>query len=401
MVTKSVDFYMPEKAVEVIGSVKREKVLEGGRGSGKSYSFADALVVRAARESIRILCTRETQKSIKDSVHKLLSDRIDALGLSSYFIIQKDTITSKKGSSFIFKGLRHNIAEIKSTEGIDICWVEEAEMVSADSWDVLIPTIRKPNSEIWVSFNQEFVNSATRKRFIENPGPFCISAHMTYRDNKYFPEVLRQEMEYDRVNDPEKYDWIWEGGLKKYHDALIFTKMVVEEFETPLAVDLLFGLDFGFANDPMALPRMFIKGRDLFIDYLFYAVGVENTELHAALETIPGIRDGRIRADCSRPETISYLRGYGGPKGDKEGFDVIGEGKLKIEEGIQFMKGFERIVIHPRCKGAIDDFKNYRWKQDKLTKEILPVPVDKSNHVPDAVRYALKPLINVRSWGAG
>jgi phage terminase large subunit len=401
MVTKTVDFYMPDKAVEIIGSDKREKVLEGGRGSGKSYSFADALVVRAAREELRILCTRETQKSIKDSVHKLLSDRISALGLDGYFDIKKDTIRSSTGSEFIFKGLRHNITEIKSTEGIDICWVEEAEKVTADSWDVLIPTIRKEGSEIWVSFNQESKDSATRSRFIENPSPFCISAHMTYRDNKYFPDVLRQEMEYDRVNDPEKYEWVWEGGLKKYHDAVIFTKVFEEEFETPEGVDILFGCDLGFANDPLALVRGFIINRDLFIDYEFYAVGVENTELHAAFNTIPNIREGRIRADCSRPETISYLRGNGGRNGDIEGFDVIGEGKLKIEEGIQYLKGFERIVIHPRCKGTLDDFKNYRWKQDRLTKEILPVPVDKSNHSPDAVRYMLRPLISVKKWGAG
>ena len=214
--------YMPEKALAVIESDKREKVLEGGRGSAKSYSFADALLIRAAYQKIRALCARETQRSIKDSVHKLLCDRITALGLDDYYLIQKDSIMSTSGSEIIFKGLRHNIVEIKSTEGIDICWVEEAEKVSEDSWIVLIPTIRKNGSEIWVSFNQEAKDSATRKRFILNPAPFCISAHLTYRDNEYFPDVLRQEMEYDREVDPEKYEHVWEGGLKKYHEALIF-----------------------------------------------------------------------------------------------------------------------------------------------------------------------------------
>ena len=393
---------MPEKAQRVIGSNKREKVLEGGRGSAKSYSFADALLVKCAFAPLLVLCARETQRSIKDSVHKLLINRINVLGLSDYFKIQRDLITSKCGSEIIFKGLRHNIAEIKSTEGIDICWVEEAEKVSEESWITLIPTIRKEGSEIWISFNQESENSATRERFITNPAPYCISAHLTYRDNKYFPDVLRKLMEYDRVNDPEKYEHVWEGKLKKYHDALIFTKVFKEEFEAPKCVNFYYGCDWGFSNDPMAIARMFIIGRVLYIDYEFYAIGVENTELHAAFETIPEIRHHIVKADCSRPETISYMNDYGGKTGEIEGFDVIGEGKLTIEEGIQFLKSFEKIVIHPRCMGAWDDFSNYRWKQDAKTQEVLTIPVDKSNHVPDLVRYALKQLIKVlKEWGVG
>ncbi|MCP5004359.1 MAG: hypothetical protein GY941_10550 [Planctomycetes bacterium] len=220
------------------------------------------------------------------------------------------------------------------------------------------------------------------------------TAHLTYRDNVFFPEVLRQELEYDREVDPDKYEHVWEGGYKAYHDALIFAgKIFVEDFEAPECVDFYYGLDFGFSNDPMAANRMFIIGDELFIDYGFYARGVDIKEYPAALDTIPGIREGRIRADCSRPESISYLKG--------EGFDIIGEGKLKIEDGITFLRGFRRIVIHSRCVGAIDDFKNYRFKQDKLTGEVLAIIVDKSNHVPDNVRYALRPLIKKkRSWGA-
>lgn len=400
--TKTVDFYMPDKAIEVLSSDNREKVLEGGRGSAKSYSMADAIIVKCASVPLLVLCARETQRSIKDSVHKLLSNRIDALGFTNHFKVQRDSITSTCGSEIIFKGLRHNISEIKSTEGIDICWVEEAEKVSEESWITLIPTIRKEGSEIWISFNQEDEKSATKERFINNPAPYCISAHMTYRDNKHFPDVLRKLMEYDKVNDPEKYEHVWEGKVKKYHDAIIFTKAVQEEFEAPKCVKFYYGCDWGFSNDPMALARMFIIGRVLYIDYCFYAIGVENTELHAAFETVPGIRQHVVRADCSRPETISYMNGYGGKTGEIEGFDVIGEGKLTIEEGIQFMKSFEKIVIHSRCLGAWHDFDNYRWKQDAKTLEVLKIPLDKSNHVPDLVRYALRPLIKVlKEWGCG
>src|SRR3990167_5358556 len=200
--------HMPQKAQEVIASKARNKILFGGRGGGKSYAFADALIGKALYNRLRILCTREMQNSIRDSVHKLLSDRITALGFDDYFVVQKDSIQSRIGSEFIFKGLRHNISEIKSTEGIDICWVEEAERVSENSWTVLIPTIRKENSEIWVSFNPEDENSATYTRFIKNPPPDCKSEHLTYRDNEFFPDVLRREMEYDKRIDPDKYEHV-------------------------------------------------------------------------------------------------------------------------------------------------------------------------------------------------
>ena len=382
---------MPEKAQAVIFSKKREKVLEGGRGSGKSYSFADMLLLRASTEKLRILCTRETQRSIKDSVHRLLSDRIQALKLTEFFKIQRDLITSTTGSDFIFKGLRHNIAEIKSTEGIDICWCEEAEKISEDSWTVLIPTIRKEGSEIWISFNQEDKNSATRNRFVLNPAPHCITAHMTYRDNLYFPEVLRQEMEYDRVNDPAKYDHVWEGGCKEYHDALIFGDRIHKEaFETPTCVVKHYGCDWGFSGAPMAIHSMFILDKDLYIDYEFYAHGIDYDDYVAAFDTIPGIREGRIRADNSQPASISYMK--------RHGFDILGakKGPGSIEDGIKFLRSFRRIVIHERCAGAWDDFSNYRWKQDAQTKEILNIPVDKCNHVPDNVRYALEPMIRMR-----
>ena len=387
---------MPVKAQRVIGSTERFKTLEGGRGSAKSYSFADTLLCRAAYTSLRILCTRETQRSIRDSVHKLLCDRIRALELEDYFIIQKDSIRSACGSEIIFKGLRHNITEIKSTEGIDICWVEEAERISQDSWDVLIPTIRKENSEIWISFNQEDEKSATYNFCIKNPPPNMIVEHLTFRDNKMFPEVLRQEMEYTRQTDPDKYEHVWEGGLKKYHDAVIFAGKIVElDFVTPQCVVHHYGLDWGFSDDPMAGGSLFMLGKSLYIDYELYGRGIEYDEYEEVIDTIPGIRDGRIRADNSQPASIKHVK--------TKGFDILGAKKWpgSIEDGIMFLRSFEHIYIHPRCKGALDDFKNYRFKQDPLTKEVLPIIIDKSNHTPDWVRYALQPLISKKqSWGA-
>ena len=379
---------MPKKAQQVIGSQARYKILYGGRGGGKSYAFADALICKALYNKLRILCTREMQNSIRDSVHKLLSDRITALGFDDYFIVQKDSIVSRIGSEFIFKGLRHNISEIKSTEGIDYCWVEEGERVSENSWQVLIPTVRKENSEIWISFNPESDKSATYTRFIKNPPPNCISAFLTYEDNLYFPEVLRKEMEYDKRVDYEKYLHVWMGQVKRYGAACIFhNKIKIEEFETPIDARFHFGADWGFSNDPTVLGRMFIKDNKLFIDYEFYAVGIEITELERAFDTVPDARKWQIVGDSERPDTISFMA--------RKGFNIKGaqKGKGSVEDGIQFLRGFEAIIIHPRCKGAIGNFTNYKWKQDKITQEVLPIPAEGSDHWPDLARYALESYI--------
>ena len=379
---------MPEKSQRVISAKARYKVLYGGRGSGKSYSFADALVARGAHEKLRILCTRETQNSIRDSVHRLLSDRIHALGYQSYYTIQKDSICSRCGTEIIFKGLRHNISEIKSMEGIDRCWVEEAEKVSEESWTILIPTIRKENSEIWVSFNPEDENSATYKRFIKEPSPDCVSAHLTFDDNEMFPDVLRREMEYDKKVDYEKYEYIWLGKCKRYAHAVIFKNVRVEDFpEPPDTTQFFFGSDFGFSQDPAVIGRMFIVDRTLYIDYEAYGVGIEIDELERFYDSVPQVRKWRIIADSQRPDTISYL--------SNKGFDIIGaeKGKGSVEDGISFLKSFEAIIIHPRCRGAVDNFSNYKWKVDRITNEILPIPAEGSDHWPDAARYALEPYI--------
>lgn len=369
----------------------RYKVLEGGRAGTKSFDVADYLVTKSAYEPLRILCTRETQNSIKDSVHRLLSDRISAIGFDEYFNIQRESITSRIGAEFLFKGLRHNISEIKSTEGIDICWVEEAEKVSDDSWTILIPTVRKEGSEIIVTFNPEDEKSATYKRFILNPPPDCLRAHLTWRDNKFLTETMRKEMEYDRRVDPEKYLHVWEGQVKRYIAACILAhKVKIEEFETPADAEFKFGADWGFSNDPTVLGRMFIKDNKLFIDFEFYAVGVEINELERAFETVPQCRKWRITADSERPDTISYMQ--------RKGFDIVGaeKGAGSVADGIEFLRGFEAIVIHPRCRGAVDNFSNYKWKQDRITSEILPIPADGSDHWPDCARYALEGYIKAK-----
>ncbi len=396
---------IPNKAVPVFQSYSRYKVLRGGRGSGKSHTFARMAIIKAAYYPLRILCTREIQGSIRDSVFRLLVDTIYKLKLQHRFVIQRDIIYSHAGAEFLFKGLQKNISEIKSTEGINICWVEEAEKVSEDGWKNLTPTIREPNSEIWVSFNPEDERSPTYQRFVENVNPNnCLWAELNYDDNPWFPDVLREEMEWDRVNDPEKWEHVWNGKPKKYGQAVIFkNKIRVEDFVTPSGMQFYFGQDYGFSVDPTVCCRCYIHERKLFIDYEAYGHGIEITDLHRFFSKMPDMARWKVRGDSSRPDTISFLSQ---PFTDKDGTRYDGlniiaaeKGAGSVEDGIEFLKGFEAIVIHPRCVGTIKDFQNYRWKEDRHTNEILPIPIDKSNHSPDAIRYALEPYIKKKLSG--
>jgi len=366
---------------------KRYKTFHGGRGGAKSWGLARALVIMAASKRLRVLCTREVQNSIKDSVHKLLKDQIEMLGLNPWFRITNETITSACGSEFLFKGLRFDPLGIKSTEGVDICWVEEAQSVSADSWDILIPTIRKEGSEIWVSFNPGEEKDPTYQRFVVNPPDDSITVEVNYYDNPYLPDTLRKEMEYCKRVDYEAYEHIWLGKPKSISEAVIFKQRYrVEAFPDDLwqqADRLFFGADFGFANDPSTLIRMFMLGTKLYIEYEAYGVGVELDEMAQFYDSIPEARRWPIKADSARPETISHI--------GRQGFSIDAAAKWKgsVEDGITYLKGFEEIIIHERCKHTADEFRLYSYKVDKKTNEILPVIVDAHNHCIDAIRYGL------------
>ena len=377
------------KAFKDLRKPARFKVYYGGRGSGKSWHFARQVLLQGLDKPIRVLCARELQASIRDSVHRLLSDQIEAMGLSGFYEILNTEIKGANGTLFIFEGLRHNITKIKSMEGIDVCWVEEAERVSEDSWKILIPTIRKPASEIWVSFNPEQETDPTYVRFIKNPPPDSIVRKVGYADNPWFPAELRAQMEYDYKVDPDSASHVWGGECKKISDAQVLKgKWVVETFEPKKEwAGPYFGADWGFSQDPTTLVKCWIDGRTLYIEHEAYGVGVEITETPALFDSVEGSRKHVIRADSARPETISYMK--------RAGFNVVAakKGAGSVEEGISFLRSFERIVINPRCKYTQQEARLYSYKVDKLTGDILPVLVDAHNHVIDALRYALEPVI--------
>jgi len=224
----------PEK-LSLLFDKARYKILYGGRGGAKSWGVARALLILGCKSQLRILCAREFQTSIKDSVHKLLSDQIFALGLESFYEITQTNIRGRNGSEFAFVGLKNNVANIKSFEGVDICWVEEAQTVSKTSWNVLIPTIRRESSEIWITFNPELETDETYQRFVVSPPANSFVQKINWSDNPWFPETLDLERLALKQRDPEAYNTVWEGICRVTVDGAIFAKeMQMAELENRL-----------------------------------------------------------------------------------------------------------------------------------------------------------------------
>jgi len=378
----------------------RYKVWFGGRGAGKSWQFARTLILLALLKKIRVGCFRELQNSIRDSVHQVIREQIDMMGYSPYFEVTDKTIRcTLTGSDFIFKGLRANATEIKSTEGIDLAWVEEAQLVSKDSWEILTPTIRKENSEIWVSFNPIDEEDPTYAKFISQTPPEMIRKMVNWHDNPFFNEALNKERRWMEQADPDAYEHVWNGGCRTISDNVIFRgKYVIDVFEAPTNPPperFYFGADFGFANDPATLVRMYITGKapeeELWIEYEAWGVGVELNEMPQLYDSVPGSRVWPILADNSQPQVISYLE-------KQHGFNITAADKWTgcVEDGIAHLKGFKLIHIHQRCIHSAEEARLYSYKRDRLTNEVLPIVLDKWNHIWDAVRYALTGFIQGR-----
>ena len=379
---QAVKLTVPQIFKPLFKGAKRRNFIYGGRGSGKSHAVAQYCLFRAYSEKIKVLCTRELQKSIADSVHALLCDKIEQMGLQDFFTIYKDRIVGANGSVFIFAGVRQNVNEIKSMEGINICWVEEAQSMTRESLDVLIPTIRAEGSVVIFTFNPY---KDTDPVYVEsqNPDENTLCIHANYNDNPFFPEVLRLEMERDKKNDYEKYLWVWEGQCLGLSDAQIFRgKYRVEAFETPKNADFHYGADWGFAQDPTAIIRSFVIGNTLYIDQCAGKVGCDLEDTPALFNEVEGTSIYPIYADSARPETISFMR--------SRRYNVIAADKWagSVEDGIQYLRSFSEIVIHPRCQAVIEEFDLYQYKVDKQTGEVLRIPVDKFNHFIDALRYS-------------
>jgi len=370
-------------------SKKRYKVAYGGRGSGKSYGVAQRFMVFALQmPDARILCTKETQNSLSDSALAILKRVIHDSDLDCMFQPTKHGLKCINGAEFIFRGLQHP-DRIKSLDGISHCWVEEGQKISQEAWDILIPTIREDGSEIWVTFNPDLEDDPAFNNFVLNTRDDVEIELINYQDNPKFPEVLKNEMEYDKANDYDKYLHVWEGHCRTYSDAQVFFgKWRVENYDTPKDVNYYFGADWGFSQDPTTLVRCYIKDRCLYIDREAYGIGVDIDKTPELFNVVPEAVKWPITADSARPETISYMQRHGYPK-----MRSAKKGAGSIEDGIAFLRSFKEIVVHERCKHVADEMKLYSYKTDKLTGEITPNIEDKHNHMIDALRYAVEMIM--------
>ena len=326
------------------------------------------------------------------------------MGLAHKFTIQQQGIFGANGSEFLFVGTGSNPEKVMSMEGIDVAWCEQGERMSARSWEILIPTVRQPGSEIWVTFNPDEENDPTYQRFVVNPPPDCISLEVNWQDNPWFPEELRREKDYLYRVDPEAAAHVWGGQPRTNQSAQILRgKYIVESFTVPAECGErkrdgwdgpYFGADWGFANDPTVLAKCWIRGAKygktqgrLYIEDEAHGIGVEIARTPALFDKIAGARQHLIRADCARPETISHVHNCG--------FRIEAAEKWKgsVEDGIAVLRSFEQIVIHPRCTHAQEEARLWSYRCDRLTGDVLPDLKPGNDHVWDAVRYALGPLV--------
>ncbi len=378
----------PPLAFKPLWQPARYKGAHGGRGSGKSHAFAELLVVRAvSTRGFRAACVREVQKSLKNSVKLLVEDKIKALGVSHLFTILEAEIKTPGGGVIMFQGMQNHTADsIKSLEGFDVAWVEEAQSLSQRSLDLLRPTLRKEGSELWFSWNPgkptDPVDVLLRG---DSPPRNAVVVEVNWNDNPYLPDDLREEQEDDAKRDPDKWAHVWGGKYSLNSETRVFRNWRVEEFDTPKDAVHRFGADWGFAVDPTVLVRCHIDGRKLYVDYEAYKVGCEIDHLPKLFKTIEGADKWLIRADSARPETVSYMK--------RQGFRIISaiKGQGSIEDGIEFLKSFD-IIVHPRCLHVIEELTLFAYKIDEHTGDILPVLSDKDNHTIDALRYALEEL---------
>jgi phage terminase large subunit len=371
-------------------SPARYKVAHGGRGSGKSHFFAEMLVEDALRyPGLRAVCIREVQKSLEQSVKRLIEDKIRALGVGAMFDVKEAEIRTPGGGLIIFQGMQNHTSEsIKSLEGYHRAWVEEAQSLSQRSLDLLRPTIREPGSEIWFSYNPKHDTDPVDVLFRGGecpPGSIVVEAN--WNANPWLPEELKGEKDFDYRRDPDKAAHVWGGAYEFASEARIFRNYRQGTVDVPDNVVWFYGVDWGFSVDPLAGVRFcFPKPHILYVSHEVYEVGVPTERVPSALLQLPGLDKWPSSADNARPESIDYCRRHGISRMRPS---IKGPGS--IEDGITFLQGYD-IVVDPRCPNVLNEFNRYAYKRDRQTEEILPVVEDAWNHAIDALRYACERL---------
>jgi len=398
----NVNLEMPPKLIPVFTDDVRYRGAYGGRGSAKTRTFAKMSAVRGymlaeSGKSGVILCCREFMNSLSDSSLEEIKQAIRSEPwLESYYEIGEKYVKTKCGRvKYVFTGLHANLDSIKSKARVLLCWIDEAEAVSEAAYIKLLPTVREEDSEVWLTWNPEIEDSPTDKRFRQNPPASSNIVELNYVDNPWFPDVLEQERLNDQARlDPNTYSHIWDGAYLNNSDKQVLSgKWRIADFEPQKDWDgPYFGMDFGFALDPTTLVKCWISGNTLYVEKEAGKVKLElDSTASYFTNRIPESRYYVIRADSARPESISYLHRNGLPK-----IEAVKKWPGSVEDGIQFLRSFDEIVINSNCRETKKECQLYSYKVDKRTGDVMPTIVDLYNHYIDALRYALTPMIKRR-----
>lgn len=405
----TIDVNLPEKLAGLY-QARRYKVLHGGRGGGKSHSVAQVLLDMAARGTLRILCAREIQKSMRDSVHRLLKDYIVRLGLEWFYDVTDTEIRGVNGSLFLFAGLQaHTVDSIKSFEGVDVVWVEEAHSVSKRSWDVLIPTIRKPGSEIWMTLNPDMETDETWQRFIETPSADTWVQEVNWRDNPWFPDVLNAERLKSKRQNIDDYEHIWEGKPKRVADGAIYRheidalyadrRVCPVPYDPTLPVHTVWDLGW---NDAMSIGFVQRGPQDIrLIDYIedshrtldWYVEQIERRQYRWGTDFLP--HDARAKNFQTGRSTEQQLQIMGRR-------EVVVLPATNVEEGIRAAR-----LMFPRCYfdqertvRLVECLKRYRRDIHTKTGEPTRPLHDEYSHGADMFRYAAQAVELMRNDSA-
>lgn len=361
----------------------REAAIYGGRYSLKSHTVARALLIRARQEKIRVACFREFQNSIGDSSHQLLVDLIRLYELNDFTITDKSIINKVNGSDFIFKGLHRNEQNVKSTEGIDIAWVEEAQTVSKESLEILTPTVRKPGSQIIYTYNRLLEDDPVHQRLVIEGRPNTLILNINYDIAiKYgmMPDVIKQEIEDDKERRPALYKHKWLGEPNSLEKKIYKDWAVIDVIPHEAKLER-YGLDFGYTNDPTAIVAVYKYNGGYILDEITFKKGLSNKQIADILLNQP---QALVIADSAEPKSIDEIMIYG------VNIIPVAKGKDSVNHGIQIVQN-QRISVTSRSMNILNEYKRYMWETDKNDR-IINVPEAGFDHSMDAIRYALSTL---------
>lgn len=363
----------------------REAAVYGGRYSLKSHTVARYLLIRARMEKVRVGCFREFQNSISDSSHQLLKDLIEKYELNDFQVTDKAIINTVTDSDFLFKGLWNNEQSIKSIEGIDIAWVEEAQTITETSLEVLTPTVRKKGSQIIYTYNRDLEDDPVHKRLVLDGRPNTLIINVNYDiAEKYgmLPDVIKQEIEDDKEKRPALYKHKWLGQPSNNLERKIYSDWAIIEAIPHEARLERYGLDFGYSNDPTAIVGIYYYNGGYILDEVCYQKGLSNKRISEII--LNQEKQSLVIADSAEPKSIDEIRLYGVNILPAE------KGPDSINYGIKILQD-ERISITKRSANLIQEYRNYMWKTDRNEK-ILTIPESGNDHLLDAVRYGITSL---------